>query len=88
MTKEQALQIVKRAEMEYDPHIRDGLTKLVGSITGWDYYKSQYYEGENAWQTFHDGMGTIVDASSEEVAEMLAWKVDRVENLLFMVGRT
>jgi len=87
MTNEQALQIVKRAEMEYDPHIRDGLTKLVGSITGWNYYESQHYEGENAWQTFHDGMGTIVDASSEEVAEMLAWKVDAVENLLFAVGR-
>lgn len=86
MTKEQALQIVKRAEAEYDPHIY-GLAKIVASITGWDYYKSQHCEDEIGWKTFHDGMGTTIDASSEEVAEMLTRKVNNVENLLFTAGR-
>lgn len=87
MTKEQALKIVEQAEAEHEPCVY-GLSKMVAGITGWDYYESDYNEGKYYWQQFHDGMGTTIGATSEEVAEMLAWKVDRVENLLFMVGRT
>ena len=87
MTNEQALQIVKRAEAEHNPYVY-GLSKMVAGITGWDYCESEYGKGKYHWQTFHDGMGTTISATSEEVAEMLAWKVDAVENLLFMVGRS
>jgi len=86
MTKEQALEIVKKAEAEYDPHNKyENMTRLLGSITGWDYY--EYGDEGNRWQQFHDGMGCIVDASSEEVASTLAWQINNVENLLFVVGR-
>ena len=88
MTKEQALEIVKKAEAEYDPHNKyENMTRLLGSITGWDYYKSSYDDRGNRWQQYHDGMGCIEEASSEEVASLLAWQINNVENLLFVVGR-
>lgn len=88
MTKEQALEIVKKAEAEYDPHNRgSNLSDYVGSITGWDYYKSGYDDEGNAWQQFHDGMNCTEEASSERVASTLAWRINAVENLLFTVGR-
>ena len=88
MTEEQALEIVKKSEAEYNPHNRgSNLSDNVGSITGWSYYKSRYDDEGNRWQQYHDGMGCIEEASSERVASTLAWKVNAVENLLFVVGR-
>lgn len=84
MTKEQALMIVEKAEAEYDPHNKyENVTRLVAAITGWDYYKSDYDDRGNRWQH----LSLFEEASSEEVASILAWKVNAVENLLFMVGR-
>jgi len=88
MTKEQALVIVKKAESEYDPHNRgSNLSDYVGSITGWSYGKSEYDDRGNAWQQWHDGMDCDMQTSSESVASTLAWQINNVENLLFMVGR-
>ena len=84
ITQETALRIVKQAEEQYDPGERRGLTTLVGCVTdrilGED---DRDEDGTLAWLDLRGGdHDTVVNSSSEEVAERLAKKVNDVVDLL------
>jgi len=85
MTLEQAIKLVERATPsgKENDHPEKDLTRLISSITPYD-YSCGYY---NSWGYYHDGQGCRNDVSIKDVAESLVYKIEAVENLLFMIGR-
>jgi len=85
MTLEQAIKLVERATPsgKENDHPEQDLTRLISSITPYDYWGGYY----NSWGYYHDGQGCRNDVSIKDVAESLVYKIEAVENLLFMIGR-
>ena len=84
ITQETALRIVKQAEEQYDPGEIRGLTTLVGRVTNRVFWEDAHAEdGTLAWLDLHGGdHDTVMNNTSEEVAERLAKKVNDVVELL------
>ena len=88
ITEETALRIVKQAEEEYEQGNKDLAMTVALIANGWWYEDNRHLEPEyrrNDWQKFHEGMGAMESASSEEVAEMLSSKIENVVKLLHLV---
>jgi len=83
MTKEQALQIVKKASETHEGVVvnRD-LASMISSITDYRFDGEELY-----WVSYCEGTGTDDYVSTEHVASGLAYRINQVENLLFAVGR-
>jgi hypothetical protein len=83
ITQETALRIVKQAEEQYNPKRILDLTTLVGRVTDRIFGEDAHSEdGTPAWLNLHGDHDTVVNSSSEEVAERLATRVNAVLKLL------
>lgn len=83
MTLEQAIKVVERATPIGDgnPHPEPDLTRMIEGIT-------PYYIGQDKeWGYFCDGQNVFVSVGQEDVASSLVYKIECMENLLFMIGR-
>ena len=88
ITEETALRIVKQAEEEYEQGNKDLVMVVARIANGWWYEDNHHLDPEyrrNDWQKFHEGMGAMESASSEEVAGMLSSKIKSVVELLHLV---
>ena len=84
ITQEKALEIVKKAEGEYEMKGNQELANKISRIVGeWSYYHCE--DGDNdspIWQKFNEGMGTAEGASSEFIASALVSRINGVTELL------
>jgi len=84
ITQEKALEIVKKAEEEYEMKGNQELTNKISRIVGeWSYYHCEDGDDDSPiWQKFNEGMGTAEGASSEFIANTLTTRINGVAELL------
>ena len=84
ITQEKALEIVKKAEEEYEMKGNQELTNKISRIVGeWSYYHCEDGDDDSPiWQKFNEGMGTAEGASSEFIANTLTTRINGVTELL------